>query len=140
VSDDQIQAIYHLIKWAPTSMNLQTLRIVHFRWPQARAKLVDPMADGNKAKTATAPLVAVLAADVNFHDELHRTFPHFPGTRDVFAGDDTAPEGVAKFNGALQLHRRRAHGVSDREHQAPGRGCLVRPAAETGLQRLVTVV
>ena len=103
VSDEQVQAIYDLIKWAPTSMNLQALRIVLVRSPEARAKLVDHMADGNKAKTATAPLVAVLAADVNFHDELHRTFPHFPGARDVFAGDDTAREGVAKFNGALQV-------------------------------------
>jgi 3-hydroxypropanoate dehydrogenase len=103
VSDEQIQAIYDLIKWAPTSMNLQALRIVLVRSPEARAKLVDHMSDGNKAKTATAPLVAVLAADVNFHDELHRTFPHFPGARDVFAGDDTAREGVAKFNGALQV-------------------------------------
>jgi 3-hydroxypropanoate dehydrogenase len=103
VSDEQMQAIYDLIKWAPTSMNLQALRIVLVRSPQARAKLVDHMGDGNKAKTATAPLVAVLAADVNFHDELHRTFPHFPGARDVFAGDDAAREGVAKFNGALQV-------------------------------------
>lgn len=103
VSDEQVQAIYDLIKWAPTSMNLQALRIVLVRSPEARAKLVDHMADGNKAKTATAPLVAVLAADVNFHDELHRTFPHFPGARDVFAGDDAAREGVAKFNGALQV-------------------------------------
>ncbi|HZD98472.1 MAG TPA: malonic semialdehyde reductase [Micromonosporaceae bacterium] len=103
VSDEQVHAIYDLIKWAPTSMNLQALRIVLVRSPEARAKLVDHMSDGNKAKTATAPLVAVLAADVNFHDELHRTFPHFPGARDVFAGDDTAREGVAKFNGALQV-------------------------------------
>jgi 3-hydroxypropanoate dehydrogenase len=103
VSDEQIQAIYDLIKWAPTSMNLQALRVVLVRSPEARAKLVDHMTDGNKAKTATAPLVAVLAADVNFHDELHRTFPHFPGARDVFAGDDAAREGVAKFNGALQV-------------------------------------
>jgi len=103
VSDEQMQAIYDLIKWAPTSMNLQALRIVLVRSPDARAKLVDHMADANKAKTATAPLVTVLAADVSFHDELHRTFPHFPGARDVFAGDDTAREGVAKFNGALQV-------------------------------------
>ena len=103
VSDEQMQAIYDLVKWAPTSMNLQALRIVLVRSPEARATLVDHMTDGNKAKTATAPLVAVLAADVNFHDELHRTFPHFPGARDVFAGDDAAREGVAKFNGALQV-------------------------------------
>ena len=44
VSDEQMQAIYDLIKWAPTSMNLQALRIVLVRSPEARAKLVDHMA------------------------------------------------------------------------------------------------
>jgi 3-hydroxypropanoate dehydrogenase len=103
VSDEQIHAIYDLIKWAPTSMNLQALRVVLVRSDEARATLVGHMADGNKAKTGSAPLVAILAADVNFHDELHRTFPHFPGARDVFAADDAARETTARFNGALQV-------------------------------------
>ncbi|HEY7175383.1 MAG TPA: malonic semialdehyde reductase [Micromonosporaceae bacterium] len=103
VSDEQVEAIYDLIKWAPTSMNLQSLRIVLVRSDEARAKLVGHMSDGNKAKTGAAPLVAVLAADVNFHDELPRTFPHFPGARDIFAADDTSRETAAKFNGALQV-------------------------------------
>jgi 3-hydroxypropanoate dehydrogenase len=84
-------------------MNLQSLRIVLVRSDEARAKLVGHMSDGNKAKTGSAPLVAVLAADVNFHDELPRTFPHFPGARDIFAADDTSRETAAKFNGALQV-------------------------------------
>jgi 3-hydroxypropanoate dehydrogenase len=103
VTDEQIQAVYDLVKWAPTSMNMQPLRVVLVRSADARTKLVDLMAEGNKAKTGTAPLVAVLAADVNFHDELHKTFPIFPGARDVFAGDDEAREGTAKFNAALQV-------------------------------------
>ena len=61
------------------------------------------MADGNKAKTGTAPLVAILAADVNFHDELPQTFPIFPGAQDMFAADDEARESTAKFNAALQV-------------------------------------
>ncbi len=103
VTDEQIQAVYDLVKWAPTSMNMQPLRVVLVRSTDARTKLVDLMAEGNKAKTGTAPLVAVLAADVNFHDELHKTFPIFPGARDAFAGDDEARESTAKFNAALQV-------------------------------------
>src|SRR5215475_813327 len=102
VSDEQIQSIYDLVKWAPTSMNNQPLRVVLVRTPEARAKLVEHMADGNKAKTSTAPLVAILAADVNFHEELPRTFPHFPGAKDLFGADDFAREKTARFNGALQ--------------------------------------
>jgi 3-hydroxypropanoate dehydrogenase len=103
VTDEQVQAIYDLVKWAPTSMNMQPLRVVLVRSPEARTKLVDLMADGNKAKTGTAPLVAILAADVNFHDDLHRTFPIFPGAREAFSGDDAARENTAKFNAALQV-------------------------------------
>jgi 3-hydroxypropanoate dehydrogenase len=60
------------------------------------------MADGNRDKTAAAPLVAVLAADTDFHDHLATTFPHFAGARDVFSDDD-AREQAARFNATLQV-------------------------------------
>ena len=44
--------------------------------------------DGNKAKTAAAPLVAILAADHDFRDGFPKTFPYVPAARDVFAADD----------------------------------------------------
>src|ERR1700710_2511158 len=103
VTDAQLQAIYELVKFAPTSMNQQPLRAVVVRSPEARAALVGHLSEGNKAKTAAAPAVVILAADVNFHDEFHKTFPHFPGARDLFAGNDAAREQTAKFNAALQV-------------------------------------
>src|SRR4051794_13259404 len=103
VTDEHIQALYDLVKWAPTSMNMQPLRIVLVRTPEARERLVAHMSDGNKAKTLSAPLVAILAVDVNFHDDLHRTFPIFPGARDMFAANDEAREGAARFNGGIQV-------------------------------------
>lgn len=103
VTDAQLQAIYDLVKYAPTSMNQQPLRAVVVRSAEARAALVSHLSEGNKAKTAAAPAVVILAADVNFHDEFHKTFPHFPGARDLFAGDDEAREQTAKFNAALQV-------------------------------------
>ncbi len=103
VTDEHIQAIYDLIKWAPTSMNLQALRVVLVRSDEARARLVSHMGDGNKAKTGSAPLVAILAADVNFHDELPRTFPHFPGAKDMYAANDQAREATARLNASLQV-------------------------------------
>ena len=62
-------------------MNSQPLRIVLVRSPEARERLVQHMAPGNRARTLGAPLVAVLATDLDFHDEFHRTFPVFPGAR-----------------------------------------------------------
>src|SRR5215212_2587000 len=75
VSDEEMRAIHDLIKWAPTAMNSQPLRIVLIRTPEARARLLQHVFEGNKAKTAAAPLVVVLAADLDFHDELPRIFP-----------------------------------------------------------------
>jgi 3-hydroxypropanoate dehydrogenase len=103
VTDEQVRAIYHLVKWAPTSMNNQPLRVVLVRSPEARERLVGLMAEGNRAKTEAAPLVAILAADVDFHDELPSQFPHFPGARDLFAADETSRESAAKLNAALQI-------------------------------------
>ncbi len=103
VTDEQVRAIYELVKYAPTSMNQQPLRIALVRSADARAKLVSHLSDGNKAKTAAAPLVAILAADVNFHEELPKVFPHFPGAKALFEGDDAAREQTARFNAALQL-------------------------------------
>ena len=102
VTDEQVAAIYDLVKWAPTSMNIQPLRVLLLRSDEARARLLGHLAPGNRSKTGSAPLVAVLSADHDFHEHLHRTFPHFPGAKDVFA-DDTMRGDTARLNAALQL-------------------------------------
>lgn len=103
VTDEQVRAIYDLVKYAPTSMNQQPLRVVLVRSDEARDRLLRHLAQGNQAKTAKAPLVAILAADVDFHEELPRTFPHAPGAKDTFAADETAREASAKLNATLQV-------------------------------------
>lgn len=103
VTDEQIRAIFDLVKWAPTSMNIQPLRVVVLRSAEAKARLVPLLAEGNQAKTAAAPAVAVLAADVDFHDELPKLFPHFPGARGLFAGDEAARASTAELNAGLQI-------------------------------------
>jgi 3-hydroxypropanoate dehydrogenase len=103
VTEAQVRAIYDLAKWAPTSMNNQPLRITLVRSAEAREKLVSLMADGNKAKTSSAPLVAVLATDNEFHEEFPKTFPHFPGARDMFAANDEMRIKAAELNATLQM-------------------------------------
>lgn len=103
VTDEQLQAIYELTKWAPTSMNTQPLRVVVLRSEEAKARLVPLLAEGNQAKTAAAPAVALLAADVDFHDELPQQFPHFPGARDMFAGSEEMRTSTAELNAGLQI-------------------------------------
>ncbi|MEU1181663.1 malonic semialdehyde reductase [Streptomyces sp. NPDC005820] len=102
VTDEQIQAIYDLVKFGPTAFNQTPLRITLVRSAEARERLVQHMADGNKAKTSTAPLVAILSADNEFHEELPALFPAFPQAKDLFFAERAAREGAAGMNAALQ--------------------------------------
>ncbi|MFD5076208.1 malonic semialdehyde reductase [Streptomyces sp. NPDC058371] len=102
VTEEQVQAIYDLVKYGPTSMNQSPLRITLVRSAEARERLVSLMAEGNQPKTAAAPLVAILSADNEFHEELPQLFPHFPGAKDIFGGSREGRERSAALNATLQ--------------------------------------
>jgi 3-hydroxypropanoate dehydrogenase len=102
VSDAQLAAIHELVKWGPTAANTQPLRVLYVRRGEARDRLVAHMADGNKEKTRTAPMVAVVAADVDFHEFVPRVFPIRPGMREHLDADRDNRERMAKFNASLQ--------------------------------------
>ncbi|MFD0370308.1 malonic semialdehyde reductase [Streptomyces sp. NPDC059071] len=102
VTDEQVQAIYDLVKFGPTAFNQSPLRITLVRSPEARERLVRHMAEGNQAKTQAAPLVAILAADNEFHEELPALLPHFPQAKDMFFAERPVREQSALLNAALQ--------------------------------------
>ncbi|MEV6517329.1 malonic semialdehyde reductase [Micromonospora chalcea] len=103
VGDEQVRAIHDLVRYGPTAMNAQPLRVLLLRSAAARARLLPYVSAGNRDKTAAAPLTAVLAADVDWHDRLPELFPHRPGARDWFTGDPAGREAQARFNAALQI-------------------------------------
>ncbi|MBT2489190.1 malonic semialdehyde reductase [Streptomyces sp. ISL-96] len=102
VTEEQVQAIYDLVKFGPTAFNQSPLRVVLVRSAEARERLVPLMAEGNQPKTASAPLVAILAADNEFHEELPALLPHFPQAKDMFFSERPARESAAGLNAALQ--------------------------------------
>ncbi|MFD0353920.1 malonic semialdehyde reductase [Streptomyces sp. NPDC127110] len=102
VTEEQVQAIYDLVKFGPTAFNQTPLRITLVRSPEARERLVKHMEEGNKAKTAAAPLVAILSADNEFHEELPQLLPHFPQAKDAFFSERPVREQAALLNSALQ--------------------------------------
>jgi nitroreductase len=103
VSEEQIEALYDLVKWAPTSLNQQPLRVALVRSELAKSRLVPLMFDSNQGKTAAAPLSAVLAADLDFHERLPELFPVFPQAKDVFFGEESTRVESAVFNATLQV-------------------------------------
>ncbi|MFI6285215.1 malonic semialdehyde reductase [Streptomyces sp. NPDC051018] len=102
VTDEQVQAIYDLVKYGPTAFNQTPLRVVLVRSAEARERLVAQMSEGNQAKTGSAPLVAILAADNEFHEELPELLPHFPEAKDLFFSERPVRERNAGLNAALQ--------------------------------------
>ncbi|BFO14987.1 malonic semialdehyde reductase [Streptomyces sp. KM77-8] len=102
VTDEQVRAIYDLVKYGPTAMNQSPLRVTLVRSAEARERLVPHMAEGNRTKTATAPLVAILSADNEFHEELPHLFPHFPQAKDAVFSERPVRESSAALNAGLQ--------------------------------------
>ena len=101
VSDAELSEIWELARWAPTSANLQPLRVRFVRTPEGKAQLARHIAEGNRAKSLQAPAVAVLAADLDFHKQIPRTFPSRPELKDRYA-DGVVRERTARFNATLQ--------------------------------------
>lgn len=116
VTDPELSDIWELAKWAPTAANTQPLRVLYVRAGEGRDRLVKHMNDGNRAKTASAPAVAVLAMDTRFHEHIPAVLPFRPELKDVFAADDDMRLATATFNSTLQaayfILAVRAHGLA----------------------------
>ena len=102
VTDEELTAIWELAKWAPTSANTQPLRVLYVRPGEGRDRLLPFMAEGNRAKTAAAPAVAVLAVDTRFHEHIPTVFPFRPELKDYYAADEELRAGSARTNATLQ--------------------------------------
>lgn len=102
VTDDQLRALYELLKWGPTTMNTQPARFVFLRSKEAREKLRPALSPGNLDKTMAAPVTVIVAFDLHFYEFLPRTFPNNPNAKGIFQGKDATNEIVCLRNGSLQ--------------------------------------
>ncbi|MFG2209987.1 malonic semialdehyde reductase [Streptomyces sp. NPDC048638] len=102
VTDEQVQAIYDLVKYAPTAFNQSPLRLTLVRSAEARARLVGHAMGANGPKTVAAPLTLVLSVDLDFHEKLPQLFPHAPGIKDTFFAEAAAREVAGTQNATLQ--------------------------------------
>ena len=102
VTEAQMKAIYELTKMGPTAMNIQPLRITWIRSGEARERLLPHMAEGNRAKTGSAPLVAVLGFDGDWHEQFPTFLPHAPERKAMFDGNEELRAVMGNNNGHLQ--------------------------------------
>jgi nitroreductase len=76
VSDELLNQLYDLLKWGPTSANSCPARFVFVKSDEAKEKLKPALAEGNVEKSMSAPVVAIIAMDMEFYENLPRLFPH----------------------------------------------------------------
>ncbi len=101
VDDDALRAVFELMKWAPTSANSSPARFLFLRTPGAKERLKPCLSAGNVERAMAAPVVAIVAYDPRFYDDLPRLMPTVDA-RSWFAGNEELAEDTAFRNGTLQ--------------------------------------
>lgn len=101
VSDEQLRALYDLLKWGPTSANCQPARFVFVRSAAEKDKLLACVSPGNVQKVREAPVTVIVGMDMAFYVQLPKTFPHV-NARAWFEGQPKKIEETAFRNSSLQ--------------------------------------
>ena len=101
VSDVTLKALHDLMKWGPTSANCCPMRVLFLKSEEAKNRLKPHLDEGNVKKTMSAPVVAVLANDLEFYEYLPKLFPH-ADAKSWFEGNEELIKATASRNGTLQ--------------------------------------
>ena len=102
ISDDMLQQLYDLMKWAPTSANLSPARLLFLRSDAAKRRLMPALAPGNVPKVMSAPVTAIVAYDLKFYEKQPKLLPFNPKMRELFAQSPELVETTARRNSSLQ--------------------------------------
>lgn len=101
VPDTQLQELYDLLKWGPTSANTCPARFVFLRTHEGKEKLRPALSAGNVETTMRAPVTCIVAHDERFFEALPRLLPGVDAAG-WFAGNDRLASETSFRNGTLQ--------------------------------------
>jgi 3-hydroxypropanoate dehydrogenase len=102
VTDDELRALYEILKMGPTSANCSPARFLFLRTKDAKQKLAPALSGGNLEKTMAAPVTAIVAYDPRFYEKLPKLFPHNQEARSWFTSNESLAATTAFRNGTLQ--------------------------------------
>lgn len=85
VSDETLKTLAELTILGPTEANTLPGRFVFVKSPEAKEKLLAVVAPGNQAKTKSAAVSIIAGFDLDFYENLPKTFPH-ADARSWYAG------------------------------------------------------
>ncbi len=101
VSNDQLTAIWDLLKMGPTSANCLPARIIWCVSDEAKQKLAPLAMPANAEKILKAPVTAIIGMDMEFYENLPELFPH-ADAKSWFTGNDAMIAATAFRNSTLQ--------------------------------------
>lgn len=101
VPDALLHELIDLVKMAPTSANCSPMRVVFVKSKAGKERLKPCLAPANVDKTMSAPVTAIIAHDMEFHEHLPKLFPH-ADARIWFTGKPEHIATTAFRNGSLQ--------------------------------------
>lgn len=101
VTDDEIKALYEIVKMGATSMNGCPARFVFVRTREGKERLAKAVKPTNLTKLMGAPVCAIVAYDPEFWRQLPRLFPH-EDRRPHFVDKPDYAEETAFRNATLQ--------------------------------------
>ncbi|MBM9465980.1 malonic semialdehyde reductase [Nakamurella leprariae] len=102
VNDQELQDIWDLTRWMPTMANTQPLRVEFVRTQEGKDRLIPLLAEGNRAKAASAPVVAIVAYDTEWHEQIPTVLPFRPEMKAAFDDNLEARHGAGRFSAGLQ--------------------------------------
>ena len=76
VGEDELRAIWDLMKWGPTSANQLPARLLWCTTDESKAKLAECVSAQNAPKILKAPVSVIIGMDREFHEHLPMLFPH----------------------------------------------------------------
>ena len=101
VPDAVLKEILDIVKMGPTSANCSPARFVFVKSDEAKRRLEPHLSEGNREKTMSAPVCAIIGHDMEFHHHLPQLFPH-TDAKAWFEGNDELIEKTAFRNATLQ--------------------------------------
>ena len=102
IEDGVLERLYNLANWAPSASNSCPLRIGFAVSPEAKAKLIEAAAAGNKQKVESAPATAIMAYDSRFYTHMAKLAPHMGQPSSFERMPEAAITKMAAENAMLQ--------------------------------------
>lgn len=98
----QLRELYELVKFGPTSMNSQPMRLQFVVTQAAKERLAACVNPGNVDKTLSAPVVVIVGQDLEFAQRLPQLFPHKTDAVAYYEGKPDLIASTALRNSSLQ--------------------------------------